>query len=51
MLGAIAGDMVGSLWEFRRIKTKEFPLFLEDSSFTDDTVLTAAIAESLLLGD
>jgi len=34
MLGAITGDIIGSLWEFRRIKTKEFPLFLEDSRFT-----------------
>lgn len=50
MLGAICGDMVGSLWEFRRIKTKEFPLFLEDSGFTDDTVLTCAVADSLLNG-
>jgi ADP-ribosyl-[dinitrogen reductase] hydrolase len=50
MLGAIAGDIVGSAWEFRRIKTKEFPLFLEFSSFTDDTVLTAAIADALMNG-
>jgi ADP-ribosylglycohydrolase len=50
MLGAITGDIIGSLWEFRRIKTKEFPLFLEDSGFTDDTVLTCAVADSLLNG-
>ena len=48
MLGAIAGDMVGSLWEFRRIKTKDFPLLFDESSFTDDTVLTVAIADALL---
>jgi ADP-ribosyl-[dinitrogen reductase] hydrolase len=50
MLGAITGDIIGSLWEFRRIKTKVFPLFLEDSGFTDDTVLTCAVADSLLNG-
>jgi ADP-ribosylglycohydrolase len=50
MLGAIAGDIVGSAWEFRRIKTKEFPLFLDHSSFTDDTVLTAAVADALMNG-
>lgn len=48
MLGAIIGDIVGSAWEFRRIKTKDFPLFLDHSSFTDDSVLTAAVADALL---
>jgi ADP-ribosylglycohydrolase len=50
MLGAITGDIIGSLWEFRRIKTKAFPLLLEDSGFTDDIVLTCAVADSLLNG-
>jgi len=48
MLGAIAGDMVGSVWEFRRIKRKDFPLLTEKSSYTDDTVLTCAVADALL---
>ena len=50
MLGAIAGDIVGSVYEDRPIKTKSFPLFSPDSRFTDDTVLTVAVAEHLLHG-
>lgn len=50
MLGAIAGDIIGSYWEFKTIKTKQFSLFLETSAFTDDTVLTCAVADSLLNG-
>ena len=38
MLGAIIGDIVGSVYEWDNIKTKDFPLFREDSFFTDDTV-------------
>ena len=38
MLGAIIGDIVGSVYEWNNIKTKDFPLFLEDCFFTDDTV-------------
>jgi ADP-ribosylglycohydrolase len=48
LVGAIAGDMVGSLYEVRSIKTKEFPLFSRRSRFTDDSVLTIAIADALL---
>ena len=48
MLGAIAGDMIGSVYEARPIKTKEFPLFNQQSHFTDDTVLTIAVADSIL---
>ena len=44
MLGAIAGDIIGSVYEFYQIKTKNFPLFIDDSSFTDDTILTVAVA-------
>lgn len=51
MLGAIAGDIIGSVYEFANIKTKDFPLFREDCFFTDDTVLTVALAESILTGD
>jgi ADP-ribosylglycohydrolase len=48
MLGAIAGDIIGSVYERENIKTKQFPLFRPESRFTDDTVLTVAIAEVLL---
>ncbi|MBE6595433.1 MAG: ADP-ribosylglycohydrolase family protein [Ruminococcaceae bacterium] len=48
MLGAVFGDVVGSVYEFHNIKTKEFPLFGEGCFFTDDTVMTVAVAEALL---
>lgn len=50
MLGAIAGDIIGSIYEsrLRNIDTKSFPLFQAKSHFTDDTVLTVAIADALL---
>jgi ADP-ribosylglycohydrolase len=48
MLGAIAGDIIGSVYEARPIKTTEFPLFQSSSRFTDDTVLTVAIAAAIL---
>ena len=48
MLGAIAGDIIGSVYEHHRIKTTEFPLFQPHSRFTDDTVLTIAIASAIL---
>lgn len=50
MLGAIAGDMIGSVYEARPIKTTEFPLFVGQSTFTDDTVLTVAVADAILTG-
>ena len=50
MLGAIVGDVIGSVHEFRGTKTKDFPLFVPRSTFTDDTVLTVAIAEWILTG-
>ncbi len=50
MLGAIAGDIIGSVYEFDQIKTKDFPLFDPLCKFTDDTVLTVAVAESILSG-
>jgi hypothetical protein len=37
MIGAIAGDIMGSVYEFRPIKTKDFPLFSPFCDFTDDT--------------
>ena len=49
MLGAILGDMIGAPYEFDRgDKTKFFPLFIERSEFTDDSVMTIAVAEALL---
>ena len=51
MLGAIAGDIVGSAYEFEGWKTKTFPLLTDDSTFTDDSILTVAVAEVLLAGD
>ena len=50
MIGAIAGDVIGSRYEFRPVKSEDFPLFGEGSTFTDDTVLTVATAEALLDG-
>lgn len=50
MLGAIAGDIIGSVYEKEPVKDVRFPLFREDSRFTDDTVLTIAVADSLLTG-
>ena len=48
MIGAIAGDMIGSVYEDNPIKTKEFPLFHPACRFTDDTVLTVAVAHAIL---
>ncbi len=49
MYGAILGDMIGAPYEFDRgNKSKDFPLFTEESRFTDDTVMTVAVAEALL---
>lgn len=47
MLGAIFGDIAGSVYEFHNIKTEEFPLLRPSSSFTDDTVMTIAVAKAL----
>lgn len=49
MLGAIVGDIVGSVYEFQNTKTTDFELFLNGKSrFTDDTVMTLAVAKWLL---
>lgn len=49
MYGAILGDMIGAPYEFDRgNKTKDFPLFSRDTQFTDDSVMTIAVAESLM---
>lgn len=51
MLGAIVGDIVGSVYEWDNIKTKDFELFGDDVFFTDDTVQTVALADVILSGE
>lgn len=49
MYGAILGDMIGAPYEFDRgSKTKDFPLFGMKTMFTDDSVMTIAVAEALM---
>ena len=48
IIGAIAGDIIGSTREFNSIKTKDFDLFKRESVFTDDTIMTLAIANWLI---
>jgi ADP-ribosylglycohydrolase len=48
MLGAIAGDIIGSVYEAMPVKRTDFPLFAPEARFTDDTVLTVATAQALL---
>lgn len=48
MLGAIIGDTIGSVYEFNNIKTTDFPLFTKDSMFTDDSLMSIAVAMWLL---
>jgi len=51
MIGAIVGDIVGSIYEFNNHKSKDFELFGEGCSFTDDTVHTIAVAEWMMIKD
>jgi len=48
MIGAIAGDIIGSVYEGNPVKTKDFPLFSPHCTFTDDTVLTIAVSRAIL---
>jgi len=50
MLGAIAGDIIGSVYEHHNVLHKQFDLLSKDAFFTDDTVLTVALADTLLSG-
>lgn len=50
MLGAIVGDVVGSVHEYTRAKSGAFTLLVPESTFTDDTVLTVATARAILDG-
>lgn len=51
MIGAIFGDIVGSLYEWNNIKTTQFPLYNSEAFFTDDSVMTIAIAKALMEAD
>lgn len=48
IIGAIAGDIIGSVFEWKNIKSVDFPLFCAKSTFTDDSVLTVAVADAIL---
>ncbi len=48
MIGALAGDIIGSVYEWHNIKTTEFNLFSPNCTFTDDSVLTIALADAIL---
>ena len=48
IIGAIAGDVIGSIYEWNNIRRIDFPLFNEKCDFTDDSVLTLAVADSIL---
>lgn len=50
VIGAIVGDIVGSIYEFDNIKTKDFPLFSDNNEFTDDSIMTTATMQALLDG-
>ena len=50
MIGAIIGDTIGSIYEFDNIKTKEFELFSDGVSPTDDSILTFATADWIMHG-
>jgi len=48
IIGAIAGDIIGSVFEWHNVKTVEFDLFCHESKFTDDSVLTPATMAAIL---
>ena len=48
MIGAIAGDFIGSAYEFNSIKSTEFQLYSDNSTCTDDSILTIAVADCIL---
>lgn len=50
MIGSIIGDIVGSVYEFNNIKSKDFNFFDQNGSYTDDSILTIATADWLLHG-
>lgn len=48
MLGAVLGDIIGSSYEWHNVKTKDFPLVTTSTKYTDDTVMTLAVAKWLM---
>jgi ADP-ribosylglycohydrolase len=50
ILGAITGDIIGSVYEFNNVKHKDFELFTPKTTFTDDSVLTVATMDAILSG-
>jgi ADP-ribosylglycohydrolase len=50
MLGAICGDVIGSIYERINVKHTQFPLFSEGCRYTDDTTLTVAVADAIMNG-
>ena len=48
MIGAVAGDIIGSVYEHHPIKSEDFPLFEPHSRFTDDSVMSLAVAQAIL---
>ena len=50
MLGALIGDIVGSIYEWDNHRAKDFPLFGPGCDYTDDSVCTVALADALLTG-
>ncbi|MCR4811320.1 MAG: ADP-ribosylglycohydrolase family protein [Bacteroidales bacterium] len=50
MIGAIAGDIIGSRFEFNNYRATDFELFSRECTYTDDTVMTMAVADAILNG-
>ena len=50
MLGAIVGDVIGSVYEWNNHRSKVFDIYRPDRFFTDDTVLTVATADAIMSG-
>jgi len=48
MIGALAGDMIGSIYEFANTSSYSFPLFSKWSTYTDDSICTVAVADAIL---
>jgi ADP-ribosylglycohydrolase len=48
MIGAIIGDIIGSAYEWNNVKIKDFPFFGHNTDYTDDTVMTIAVADKIL---
>ena len=48
MIGAIIGDIAGSAYEFNNVLSKNFPFFSRGCGFTDDSVMTCAVAQAIM---